>query len=353
MSLFSAAQTSQCRSLLPKAFCDLDLTGCTVLAIMSCVFAGHVIGQTPPESSVSASPSPESTTTSAIIRVDAQTSLIQNTTLASPISGIIQSIHVREGDSIEPAALMVQFADEEINAEYQAAKAAYEAAVIESRNDVDARYAQRSLDVHQQELQKSQQANQRFAGAISGTEIERLQLVVDQSTLAIEQADQQREIATAKAKEKLAAVRLIETRLTKHHYQSPIGGRVAEVMVEPGQWVEQGKPLVRVISLNPIRVECFVDGQRYGDELLDAKVEFRLRATSMAGGATPSMASAATPMTASSGPETWTGNVTFVSPELHPVTGQTRLWARIDNPDRRLRAGMKGTMSIEMGPVPR
>ncbi|WP_168566406.1 efflux RND transporter periplasmic adaptor subunit [Crateriforma spongiae] len=345
MSLLSAAQTSRCRSLAPKAFRTLELTGGAVLALVSCFFAGHVVGQTPTESSVNASAASESGTTSPIIQVDAQTSLIQNTTLASPISGIIKSIHVREGDSIEPATQLVQFADEEINAELQAAKAAYEAAVIESRNDVDARYAQRSLDVHQQELQKSQQANQRFAGAISGTEIERLQLVVDQSTLAIEQADHQREIATAKAREKLAAVRLIETRLTKHHYQSPIGGRVAEVMVEPGQWVEQGKPLVRVIALNPIRVECFVDGQRYGDELLDAKVEFRLRTTSMA--------SAASPMTASSATETWSGNVTFVSSELHPVTGQTRLWARIDNPDRRLRAGMKGTMAIEREPVSR
>jgi macrolide-specific efflux system membrane fusion protein len=40
------------------------------------------------------------------------------------------------------------------------------------------------------------------------------------------------------------------------------------------------------------------------------------------------------------------GHVTFVSPELHPVTGQARLWATLANPDGRLRAGMHGRLVI-------
>lgn len=262
---------------------------------------------------------------------DAQISLIQNTFIAAPIPGVVSRVLVEEGQSVKVGHPLVQLDAEQATTELEAAKAAFEAARLQGENDVDARYARRTLEVHQQELKQSAIANQQFAGSISATDIAKLQLVVDQSRLAIEQAEHEMAVSRATAQEKLAAVKMAEARLRKHGVQSAVDGVVVEIDVEAGEWVEGGKPIVRVVSLNPVRVECFVDGRNHGSELVGRAVQF-----------VPSKAG----VDDFASKKALTGKVTFVSPELHPVTGQARLWATIDNPDLAARSGMKGSLKV-------
>ena len=49
---------------------------------------------------------------------------------------------------------------------------------------------------------------------------------------------------------------------------------ITEIDVEPGEWVEAGKPIIRIISLDPLRAECFIDGRRFGSELVGHVVRF-------------------------------------------------------------------------------
>ena len=166
--------------------------------------------------------------------------------------------------------------------------------------------------MREQELEQSRSANRQFPGSISATEISRLQLVVDQSRLAIEQARHEQSIAEANANEKLAAARIAESRLSKYGVESAVAGYAVEIAVEPGEWVEPGKPIVRIISLDPVRIECFVDGRKHGRELVGRPMTFTLSET------------ADSPTDDSSPRTRFPGTVTFVSPELHPVTGQAR-----------------------------
>lgn len=260
---------------------------------------------------------------------DAQVSLIQNTFVAAPIAGVVAEVLIAEGDQVESGRRLVQLDSLQARTELEAAHAAYDAARLQSDNDVDERFARRTLEVRQRELQQSMDANSQFPGSISETEIAKLQLVVDQSRLSIEQAQHETQIARAVAVEKLAAMRIVEARVRKHGVQATVSGNIVEVAVEPGEWVEAGKPIVRVVSLNPIRVECFVDGRKYGSELVGRGIEFFPTAVANAKPETPLR-----------------GKVTFVSPELHPVTGQARLWATIDNPKLAARAGMRGKLVI-------
>lgn len=268
---------------------------------------------------------------------DAQTSLKQDTLIAAPISGLVQEVAVNDGSLSDPGQTLLRFEDSEAQAEFVASRAAYEAARVEADNDVDSRYAMRTLEVNERELRQSEKANESYAGAISGTEIEKLRLTVDQAALAIEQAEHERNVAEARAREKSASVKIATARLAKHHLKSPVSGIVAEVNVEPGEWVEQGTPLMRIISLDPLRVECFVDGRKYGSELVKQPVVFDVDASPGQDGEDGSPASNKIQLS---------GVVTFVSPELNSVTGQTRLWAELSNPDGKARAGMQGTLTI-------
>lgn len=268
---------------------------------------------------------------------DAQVSLIQNTFIAAPIAGFAARVFVAEGDRVELGCELAQFDSQQAETELEAARAAYDAARLEGDNDVNVRYAKRTLEVRQQELKQSMDANSKFAGSVSEAEIAKQQLVVDQATLAIEQAEHELQIALANAREKLASTRIVEAVLRKHSVQATVPGLVVEVAVEPGEWIEAGKPIVRIISLDPIRVECFVDGTQHGPELVGRSIEF--------------FPAAAEAGTAGQAVEPLLGKVTFVSPELHPITGQSRLWATIDNPKLAARAGMRGRMVIHADPA--
>ena len=171
-----------------------------------------------------------------------------------------------------------------------------------------------------------------FEAPSAKLKIERLRLVVDQSKLAIEQAVHQQDVAKSRALERMALVRVAETKLDQHRIKATVAGTVVEVFVEPGEWVEAGKPVARLISLDPIRVECFVDGRVYGPELEGRQVTF-------------TQANSATEP--ASKPIVLKGHVSFVARELNPLNGQARLWATIENPQRQARAGMRGRLSIE------
>ena len=259
---------------------------------------------------------------------EAQVSLIQNAFIAAPMAGVVAKVDVSEGQKVEAGTRLVLLSDEQAKTELEAAKAAFEAARLASANDVDQRYAQRTLEVRQRELQQSEIANSSFRGTVSATELEKLRLVVDQSRLAIEQAEHDLLVARANAAEKKAAVRIAEERLKKHGIETTVAGMVTEVDVEAGEWVEAGKPIVRVISLNPIRIECFVDGHKHGMELVGKSVTFE-------------------PRLPAKDEKPLRGKVTFVSPELDAVTGQVRLWATIENPNYTVRAGMFGKLIID------
>lgn len=255
----------------------------------------------------------------------AQTSLIQNAFIASPLGGVVSDVSVKEGDFVSRDSPLVQLRSDLVEKELVAAQAALQAALLESENDVDLRYAQRTMEVRQNEMRQSRLANQTYAGAVSQMELEELSLQVDQSALAMEQADHELRVAAAASVEKEAAVEIAQTRLDQHSVRTTVAGMVVEIDVETGEWVEAGKPLIRIITLDPIRVECLIDGRTYGRELVGRKAQFL-------------------PI---NGDVQLEGEVTFVSPELHPVTGQVRLWATIQNPDSKMGSGMIGKLIVQ------
>ena len=266
---------------------------------------------------------------------DAQTSLIQNAMIAAPMDGVVASVEVVEGAMVAQDAPLIRLRSDLAERELQAAKAAWDAATLESDNDVNLRYAQRTYEVRKVEQEQSELANQTYAGAVSEMELREVKLKADQASLAIEQARHDLMIASASAVEKEAAVAIAQTKLDRHTVRSGVAGMVTEIDVEPGEWVEAGKPAVRVISLDPIRVECFIDGRTHGRELVGRSVQFVLSPQEDEN------------TDANGEAIVLSGSITFVSPEINPVTGQVRLWATMKNPNRKVGSGASGRLIVE------
>ena len=262
-----------------------------------------------------------------LISDQAQASLIVNVTIGASVPGEIARVDVKEGQSIGLGDSLVRLDDELARAELVATQRAFEGAELQASNDVDARFAKRSLDVRVREYEQSVAANRKYAGTVSETELDKLRLEVDQSRLGIEQAEHEQQVAQAMAGEKQAAVDSAAVRLRKHVVIAPHQAQVAELFVQVGQRVDAGEPVVRLIDLDSLKIECLVDAELASKTTAGDRVEFHFDYDQMC-----------------------EGQIEFVSSEIQPVTGQVRILATVQNPAQKLRPGTRGRlMAVKTG----
>jgi macrolide-specific efflux system membrane fusion protein len=259
---------------------------------------------------------------------DAQVKLISQARVPAREAGVLEAVNVTEGQRVKVGHALAVIDDRLARLEEELAKLEHEAAKIERENDVDKRYAQKSLEVAHSELKRSQQANQQYPVSVSQTEIERLQLLVERSALSIEQSDRDKDIAIITEKIKDRTVEATGLRVQHRQIQAPIDGTVVEVLAQQGEWLSPGEPVVRIIKLDRLRVEGHLDGRKFGRELEGCAV--RLQVTLPPGDRV----------------DEFLGKIVFVSPEVQPVTGEVRVWAEVENPELRLRPGDHGVLTI-------
>ncbi len=258
---------------------------------------------------------------------------------------------------VETAKAMVREAEQE--------KAKLEIAARISRkqseSDVAVRLAEKSKDIAKYELDRAQKAKESFSGSISNSELNRLTVLFDQRTLEIEKTQEDRAISLLKPEADLAAVQqqaeaitrtqslaaekeqeqqvaqanlelanseLAEAKLQleRRRLKAPFAATVVAVSRQPGEWVEPGSVVLRLIQLDRLRVEGFVSA----DQATEMKPGQRVQIVFPGNVGKPV-----------------SGEIKFVSPEIEPVNQQVRIWAEFDNPEKRIRPGLVATMEVK------
>jgi multidrug efflux pump subunit AcrA (membrane-fusion protein) len=235
--------------------------------------------------------------------------------------------------------------------------------------DFAVRYARRSATVAHAELQRAQAARKEVRDSVSQNEIEHLQLTFDKAKSELEQAEHDLRAAGLQSRVKLAEVsgleatirrRELELKQTSHELaiadiarrlrehdltvarrdldrrqiKAPLGGVVVQTYRKPGEWVEPGEKVVRILRLDRLRVEAFVMARDLQRDPMGVAARLTI---SLPGNK----------------PVDYPATVTFVSPEIDPVNGQVLVWAEVDNPAPAyvLRPGMRAALSIELPPA--
>jgi multidrug resistance efflux pump len=258
-------------------------------------------------------------------------SLIDDVHVPAYRPGIVTSIAVRAGDHVAKGAILAQIDVEQAELEAAAARAEWEAAVAKADSDVDARNAKATYSVAKAEHQSGVEANTKVAGAVSQTDLERRRLAADQAFLKLEASEHEQRVRSMESKAYGAREGLARLNVRQRLAKSPIEGEVAELLVQAGEWIESGKPLLRVVGLSRLRVETFVRvADRLPKELLAQKAHIRVAF-------------------ASGVYESFSGQVTLVSPIVQPG-GDYRVWIEVEN--RRdgdqwlLRPGLEAEVTI-------
>jgi macrolide-specific efflux system membrane fusion protein len=257
----------------------------------------------------------------------------------APISGVVQNLHIREGDRVALGQPLAEWDSILLQSEYAAALAALAAARAESDQSIDQRYAQLTAEVRQAEMKRSVQANTAFEKTVSSVELARQELLIQQAKLSSEQSLHKQHVLEQSALEKKAVAELAKTKLDRSKLFSRINGVVTELLVRPGQWTPEGSPIARIINLERVRFEAMIDWQIAKRLQPGTAVHFRPRVVAQtAESKTNDSKSVPTPV--------YPGEIIFVSPEINPVTHQVRLIAEISNPLTELQPGQDGRLSI-------
>ncbi len=245
--------------------------------------------------------------------------------------GQIKSIPVQAGDLVKSGQLLAQIDDDEVRLQQEQAQLDFEMAAIKAADDTAVKLAEEQLRVALEDLNRNRASKARFDNSVSQSEMEQMELKVATAKHALAQAKQELTVADLKSRLSQKTVAFAELKLQRHQVKSPLEGMVVEIFRQPGDWMKPGDKLARVIRVDRLRAEGFVDLKDASPGLVGRTVSVVIE--------TPGRTV-----------QTYPGQVVFLSPEVDMANRQTRVWAEIPANGRRLEPGLRGKMLIHLDP---
>lgn len=241
-------------------------------------------------------------------------------------NAMLNELLVREGRLVQEGDLLGRLDDRQPRTALQRVEQELKLASRKAVNDVAIRGAVKAQEVAQTELTRAINARKAFDQSVSLAEIDALRLKAEKATLDIEQAREDQELARIALGVKQTEVDEARAVLEQRMVIAPWAGMIVQVHKRPGDWLQTGDKVARLVRLDRLRIEAFVQPSDLPQVQVEAPVRFTV--------------------TAGKQPLELEGTVVFVSPEVDPVNAQIRIYAEIDNPNLSLRPGQRGKLTI-------
>jgi len=261
-------------------------------------------------------------------------SLIDDVKVPAEVPGVLVSLEAKEGLQVEVGTLLAKINDAQPQFQRAVAIAEHKVSKEKAENDVNVRYAEATTRVAEQEFFINEDANKIHKGTVPKVQMQKLWLTVEQGKLQAEQAKHEQTVAKFETEGYASKVDLADEEIRRRQLKAPLNGEVVEVMFRPGEWVEAGNPVMRIVRLDRLRVEGFLNAKDFSpSEVGNRPVRVNIR---LARGKV----------------ESFQGKITFVNP-LVQAGGEYRVWAevvnRMEGAQWLLRPGMEADMTIDVG----
>ena len=242
--------------------------------------------------------------------------------------GRLLKLNVREGQQVAADEELARIDETEAVLALDRAEVDLARAREEAKNTVKVQLAKQELAVAEAELKRADEARKKFDRAVSDTEYDRLKLSVGKAKLSVENAQRDLEIAQFTWQLSEAEMAIAKRNVARRKITAPISGVVVQINRRKGEWVEAGEPVLRIVQLDRLQVEGFLDAAHLDQNMVGRPVLLNITDRGMGAGE-------------------FRGTLQFVSPLIDPVDRKVRVIAEVDNAAGRLRPGMRGSMTIE------
>jgi multidrug efflux pump subunit AcrA (membrane-fusion protein) len=182
---------------------------------------------------------------------------------------------------------------------------------------------------------ESKQLTSELQVHVHTAELEEQQAAISRNRHLVEQERRKLKQAARTSETRRVELDLAKAMLDRRKVLSPLAGIVVRHSRQPGEFVEAGTPILRVIQLDRLRAEGFVEVAIASPALKNRPV--RIEVTGI--GARK---------------KTLSGVITFVGQEVDPLNQQVRVWAEFESPELDVYPGMTAEMTILSGgsPIP-
>jgi macrolide-specific efflux system membrane fusion protein len=252
--------------------------------------------------------------------------LLEQVEVPAREAGALEKLSVREGAMVAAGDTLGKIDDRAPAFEKSKAEIELSGAKKLADSDVKVRFAQKSAEVAAAELRRAMESSARLAESVTASELDQLKLVAEKTRLEIEQAELEHELAQTAVALKQNDLATAEHAIAQRQITAPLAGFVAQVLKQPGEWVEPGEAIIRILRLDRLKAEGLVSADAVDGSLIGRRVTLTV--------------------TQGQKPVQYSGTIAFVSPEVDPVNGQVRFWAEIENADLALRPGLHGSLKI-------
>jgi len=209
---------------------------------------------------------------------------VKKVTVSSPaLQDVITSMPVKEGDTVKEGDLLAQ-----LNA---------------SREELVLERAQKQLE---------------FAEGKAETALSLFKNSTGRGEKVVEETENL-ELANIRHREAQAA-------LKERTIRSPLSGIVVKKHKEAGESVDRVEMLVEVANIDQVYVQFHLDPKLMQTIALEQPLQVRF------------------PLLA--GAEEFTGKVSFIDPQIDTASGLTKIKVLVENPDHRIKAGMRGSVDF-------
>ena len=253
--------------------------------------------------------------------------VLQDRNIAARETGLISKVHFKAGEFIDASSVLAELEATQARLKVEEAQIQYNKAVEAASSDLESRAARKSLDVSKAELARAQAANKQFSKSISQTEMDRLRLTTERAELLIEQSEQTTRLAKLEADLRRNQLDFAQHTLDRHRISTPISGMVVQVSFHPGEWVETGKSIARVLRLNRLGCEGRVGADAVDVSMIGRPVRITIRP--------PNGKSVTLP-----------GQLTFVDPQVSRIKKDVLVRAEFDNAKLTILPGMAAEIEI-------
>lgn len=253
---------------------------------------------------------------------------LESTTVSAAVPGLLEEYDVEEGNTVAAGQIVGLVRDHSVRLQLSQLKTQWQVAREKETSEIDKQLAKKSLEVAATEYERALKANERVPDTYPLNEIDRLRLVSERAKLEVERAVHDQKLAALDSQVAKGEYDQAFDLFQQHKIRAPVAGVVVAVEKRLGEWVEPGTDLFRVVRLDRLRVEGFIDAKLASLDLVGKPATLRLKKSA----------------------EELECTVSFVSPDINTVNSTARVYLNVENSSGKLRPGIAVDAWIESKP---
>lgn len=283
---------------------------------------------------------PERTTIARQVDISGTVISPDQATVSSQVAGVVREAAIELGQEVRPGQVLVRLDPLELELALRRSESLLRQTEAQLNIDGDrvkepppndqiaaVRLAQAQRDDSRSQLERAVRLSNQGLLPQADMDTAQTRLKVDEARYQAAIEDVQS--LKASLQDRRAAYALAQKKLADATIRSPVGGRISERLVHPGEYIRENTPVVTIVQMNPLKLRTAVQERHAGVIRPGLMVHFRVEAFPE---------------------EIFQGKVAFVSPAVDQETRTFTIEALVDNPGWKLKPGFfaKGVVGTQV-----